>query len=103
MSQIWTKQRCAAEALKYSSSVDFARGNRPAYRATVRYGWFDDICSHMMRARTPSRLITKELCAKEALKHSSRGAFQKDSKKFYIAARRRRLIPLTQVRLYVVS
>ena len=68
--------------------VDFARGNRPAYRATIRYGWFDEICSHMMRARTPSRLITKELCAKEALKHSSRGAFQKDSKKFYIAARR---------------
>ena len=89
MSQIWTKQRCAAEALKYSSSVDFARGNRPAYRATIRYGWFDEICTHMMRARTPSRLITKELCAKEALKHSSRGAFQKDSKKFYIAARRR--------------
>jgi predicted GIY-YIG superfamily endonuclease len=87
--QIWTKQLCAIEAAKYTSTVEFARGNRPAYRATIRYGWFDEICSHMTRARTPSRMITKEVCANEALKHASRVAFQKDGKRLYIAARRR--------------
>ena len=89
MSQIWTKQRCADEAAKYTSTVEFARGSRPAYHATIRYGWFDDICQHMSRARTPSRLISKELCAKEARKYAGRVAFQKGAKRFYIAARRR--------------
>ena len=89
MGQTWTKRRCAEEAAKYTTSSEFVRGSRGAYRASLRNGWLDEIGAHLKRERTPSRLITKELCAEEALKYSSRVEFQKQGKKFYIAARRR--------------
>jgi hypothetical protein len=89
MSEIWTKERCAEEAAKYTTWSDFVRGHRGAYRASLSNGWLDEIAAHLMRERTPSRLITKEVCAKEALKYSSRSEFQTEGKRFYIAARRR--------------
>ncbi len=89
MSQIWTKRRCAEEAAKYTTRSEFVRRSRGAYRASLENGWIDEIAAHLTGERTPSRLITKEICAEEALKYSSRGEFQTASKRFYIAARRR--------------
>jgi hypothetical protein len=82
MNQIWTKQRCAEEAAKNKTRLAFARGGRGAYRASLRNRWCDEICAHVKSDRTPSRFITKEVRAEEGIKNSSRGQFQRESKRF---------------------
>jgi len=43
----WTKERCQEEALKYKTRSKFAKNNPSAYSASNRYGWVNEICSHM--------------------------------------------------------
>ena len=44
----WTKEKCLEEALKYNSRTDFFNSNGSAYNRSIRNGWLDEICSHMM-------------------------------------------------------
>lgn len=45
--QIWFKENCAIEALKYTRPVDFQKGSPSAEAAARRNGWFEEITSHM--------------------------------------------------------
>lgn len=38
----WTKERCEAESKKYSSKIEFKKGNPAAHAAASRQGWLDD-------------------------------------------------------------
>lgn len=42
----WTKERCAEEALKYTSQRQFRENSSAAYDAVFRYGWIKELCSH---------------------------------------------------------
>jgi hypothetical protein len=43
----WTKELCHNEALKYGRRSEFYYESNNAYSAAIRYGWLNEICSHM--------------------------------------------------------
>jgi predicted GIY-YIG superfamily endonuclease len=43
----WTKDRCVAEALKYSKRNDFGEKSAGAYMACLRNNWLEEVCKHM--------------------------------------------------------
>lgn len=82
----WTKERCAAEAIKYQTRGEF-RERCVGYQIAARNKWVDEICSHMpVRKPTRLRKWTKELCAAEAAKYFTRYEFLVGSKKAHQAA-----------------
>jgi predicted GIY-YIG superfamily endonuclease len=82
---IWTKERCAEEALKYNSRIEFKTKNRYAYNKACEYKCLDEICQYNTKYKTRN-YWTKERCAEEALKYSKRGDFLIKSKGAYNAA-----------------
>lgn len=79
----WTKEKCAEEALKYKSRVEFLKNSRNIYNASVRNGWLDEICSHMEYIKR-NNYWTKEKCAEEALKYKTRSEFEIGSPTAYV-------------------
>ena len=73
-----TKAKCAKEAKKYTNRRDFAEFSSGAWAAAHKRKWLDDICSHM-EVRWEKKWETKERCAKEAKKYTSRTDFQRCS------------------------
>jgi predicted GIY-YIG superfamily endonuclease len=45
----WTKERCATEASKFKTRVEFKKGSVSAYSKAGSNGWLDEICSNMER------------------------------------------------------
>jgi hypothetical protein len=45
--RIWTPEKLAKEALKYSTKNDFRIGNKSAYSTSKKLGIFEEITSHM--------------------------------------------------------
>jgi hypothetical protein len=45
--RFWTKEMAHNEALKYNTKIDFKKGNKNAYQASQKYGWLNDITTHM--------------------------------------------------------
>lgn len=43
----WDKEKCHTEALKYKTKTDFINNSKGSYNSALKYGWLDDICSHM--------------------------------------------------------
>jgi hypothetical protein len=43
------KEECQKEALKYNNKKDFTSNSRPFYRSSIKNGWIDEICSHMVK------------------------------------------------------
>ena len=74
----WTFDKCKKEALKYKTRWEFGKNNIGAYKACLKYGWLDEVCSHMSKPKgKPSGYWTKERCAKEAKKYKTRKKFCK--------------------------
>lgn len=72
----WTKEKCQAEALKYSSRSEFARKAGSAVEAASKHGWMDEICSHMHRKCKPNGFWKdKENCLKAASKCRTKTEF----------------------------
>jgi len=85
----WTKSRCAAEARKYKTKMDFQRGASGAYNAARRNGWLDGIvkwADGVRRAAAHRTKWTKEACMKEAEKCGTRNEFKRNSPGAYIKA-----------------
>lgn len=76
----WTKEECQKEASKYSTRTEFLTKQHSAYNSTLKYGWMDDICSHMTLLHNS---YTKSECQSEALKYTHRGEFAKNNHKIY--------------------
>jgi len=85
----WTKNICYNEALKYKSRTEFSNNSRGAYGASVRNGWIEYVCGHMI-----SNFIywSKEKCYVEALKYNNRTDFYKQSPLAYSASIRHKWI-----------
>jgi hypothetical protein len=43
----WSKERVAADALKYATRMEWFRGNRSAYQSAVSKGWLAEVTAHM--------------------------------------------------------
>jgi predicted GIY-YIG superfamily endonuclease len=84
----WTKKNCKKEALKYTTRNEFQKESRSAYLKSLRNGWLDDICKHMIEILKPKGYWTKENCKKEALKYTTRNEFRKGSSGAYISSRK---------------
>lgn len=82
---VWTVESVAAEAAKYTTRTKFSKGSTEAYRFALSHNLLDTICGHMaVRGRRTK--WTKELCAEEAKKYTSRSAFMNGTPSAYMAA-----------------
>lgn len=80
----WTYERCAAEAAKYKTNLEFRRGSGSACTRATKEGWLRDICNHMPPPRKSPGYWTKERCAevvmnatdKKEVKVKFKGAFE---------------------------
>ena len=82
----WTAERCAEEALKYTTRKDFLETSPGAYNAAKKNGLLDTICSHMARAAKPAGYWTKARCIKEARKNKTFSQFRKNCASAYAIA-----------------
>ena len=44
----WTKEKCQEDAIKYKSRSEFQKNSTTSYQKSLREGWIDEICSHMI-------------------------------------------------------
>ncbi len=79
----WTKEMVHKIALDYTNKTEFNKNAKAAYGAAKKYGWFEDVTSHMT---SPIIKWTKETIASEAKKYKTRDGFRKGSPKAYGAA-----------------
>ena len=84
----WTKERCAEEALKYSSRLHFEKGSAGAYLRAMRKGWLIEITKHMKYLVNPNGFWTEQRCREEALKYHSISNFRQKNESAYRAALR---------------
>ena len=81
--------RCRTEARKFTTKKAFKELSPEAFRGSVRNGWLDEVCSHMMLLDTRAwEELTMEDCRRKAARYSSRVAFSKGSKRAYETSRR---------------
>lgn len=78
----WSKEAVDSEAKQYSSRKEFSRSSEGAYRAALRNGWMDEVCSHMPQGR-PATHWDKGMVFDEAKKHDTRKAFYKNGRGAY--------------------
>jgi hypothetical protein len=45
--RFWTKEMAHHEAMKYDTKIGFKKGNKNAYQAAQKYGWLNNITTHM--------------------------------------------------------
>ena len=43
----WNKEKCQEVSLRYQTRSDFCKKYKTAYNKSLKYGWLDEICSHM--------------------------------------------------------
>ena len=71
--EIWTFEKCKETALLYNHRNEFKNKHSGAYSKSLKNGWLDEICSHMIRISKPKSYWNKEKCleaAKECIKRS---------------------------------
>lgn len=86
----WTLEKIHKESLKYSTKIEFIKGNSKAYGAARHNDVVDIVCSHMNPLKTK---WTKESCHLEALKYSNRREFYDSNRSAYDYALRHSIIP----------
>ena len=79
----WNKDMVHKIALDYKTKSEFNKYAKAAYGAAKKYGWFDEVTSHMI---SPQIKWTKEMIASEAKKYKTKEGFRKGSPKAYGAA-----------------
>jgi hypothetical protein len=82
----WTKEKCHEEALKYNTKVEFIKNCGSARCSAIKNGWYDEICSHMIKIVKPVGYWTKEKCAEEASKYTKKIDFQRKCGSAYNSA-----------------
>lgn len=77
----WSYEELQTEALKYDSRSCFFKNSRGAYKAAIRLGVLDEICSHMI-----CKYWTIEALKLESKKYITKSDFFKNSNGAYKAA-----------------
>jgi hypothetical protein len=89
INKLWTKEMCYKEALKYNNKTDFYNYSNSAHAAACRYGWLNEICSHMI---VKNKHWTIENCKNEALKYKTKNQFIIHNKAAYTWALRHNIL-----------
>lgn len=84
----FTKEQCAAEALKYNKRKDFKEKGNTYYRRAQYMGWLEEITAHMS---LPKRWTESEIHS-EALKYQTRKEFQINAQTIYASAKRQGIL-----------
>jgi predicted GIY-YIG superfamily endonuclease len=84
----WTKENCKKEALKYKTRSKFYKGSVSAYNSSLRNGWLDVVCGHMLTRSEVTTKWTYERCSQESLRYETRGEFRKGSSSAYYSSLR---------------
>ena len=85
----WSKNNCQIEALKYKTRSEFKRKNVSSYGSSIKNGWLDEICSHMVsKYELYGHWNDKSICKEEALKYKTRYQYYLCSKGSFDSARR---------------
>jgi len=80
----WTFERCSEIASGFSDTTAFRKAYPYVYGRAKKMGWFDEICSHMVRLYAPNGYWnSKENCINEAKKHESRTSFARNAPTAY--------------------
>jgi hypothetical protein len=74
----WTKELVHKIALDYKTKSQFFKKAQAAYNAAKKYGWFDEITSHMI---SPQIKWTREMIESEAKKYKTKEGFRRGSPK----------------------
>ena len=74
----WTKDLVQQIANQYTTKTEFFKKNQNAYNAAKKYGWFDDVTSHMVSKQIK---WTEDMIKVEALKYKTKSEFVKNSPK----------------------
>jgi hypothetical protein len=88
------KEECRKEALKYDNKKDFTVNSRSFYRSSVKNGWVNEICSHMIkpiRESKPSKW-THELIKEKSSECRNRSEFEKKYSSGYKMAKKLNLL-----------
>ena len=82
----WTFDKCKDDALKYTTRKEYFDKSGSSYNSAKRYGWLDDVCSHMSKKeKKPKCYWTLERCKKESKKYLTKGDLYKNSSGAYNA------------------
>jgi len=84
----WTKENCHKKALECVSRIEFYKNHQSAYNSSIKNGWLDEICSHMIVNTKPRGYWTFERCKEEFLKYKDLKDFIKGSKIVYVISKR---------------
>ena len=76
----WTYERCKEVALLCDKRCIFAEKYIGAYKSSIKYGWLDELCSHMISTQNPDGYWTYERCKEESLKYDNKAIFRKKSR-----------------------
>jgi predicted GIY-YIG superfamily endonuclease len=82
----WDYDNVKNEALKYNNRSEFSIGSPGDYGAAKKYGWFEDITSHMKKSKTAKR--SYEEIKKVASKYNSPEEFRSNDYGAYQASRK---------------
>jgi len=103
----WTFSRVRREAKKYRKRSEFLYGTGSAYKAALRNGWLDEVCSHMTQRNSYeelSKFWSDERLRHEAKQYRTRTQFKRVSPKAYFVAYKKglldRLFPLRTFERY---
>ncbi len=72
--------------MKYDSKKDFSEGSNSAYVSAHKYGWLDEITSHMVSIIKPKGYWTKGACRAVAALYESKSDFRQSRPEVYAAA-----------------
>lgn len=81
----WIKERCQEEALRYNTKSEFMKGSVGAYTSSLKKGWLEEVCAHMIKLHKPDGYWTKDICSEEAKKYKTRTEFKRNSNAYTAA------------------
>lgn len=86
------KENVLADAKQYSYKTAWAKGNSSAYNAAKKYGWFEEVCSHMVSPKVPMGHWTLENLIADAKKYRTRADWKRGNQSAYATACQRDLL-----------
>lgn len=92
MGIVYNKEKCRDVALQCSSISEFSKKFSGAYQNCLKYGWLDEVCSHIKRIKRKNGYWNNENVIEEAKKYSTLKEFRKNSQGAYDYASKNNLM-----------
>ena len=80
---VYDKNKCHEVALQCSSKTEFQKKFSGAYQNCLKYGWLDDVCSHMKHIKHRNGYWNDEKVIEEAKKYTTLKEFRENSSGAY--------------------